>query len=333
MIEELNWLTAIFGGLMALSILVYAILDGYDLGVGILMPRHNSEHRDIMIASIGPFWDANETWLVLAVGLLLIAFPSAYNLVLKELYMPAAILLTGLILRGVAFDFRAKASLTHKNIWDNMFKTGSLITALAQGYMLGKYVVGFESSWANFGFSILSAVGVSAAYSYIGAAWLVMKTEGDLQRQAAVWARRCGWVAFAGVITVCIVNPLINPSVFDKWFNFPTTTLLFHIPLLSIVLFVINDQLLKRIPLEKDFGCWIPFVCVIGIFFVCFQGLAYSFYPDIVPGKMTMMEAASPKESLEFILIGAVIVVPVILSYTALSYRVFWGKATKLRYY
>lgn len=333
MLLDAHWLQGIFAGLMALAIFVYAVLDGYDLGVGMLMPGNNQGHRDTMIASIGPFWDANETWLVLAIGLLLIAFPEAYNLVLKELYLPAAIMLVGLIMRGVAFDFRAKVSLDHKDTWDRVFRSGSLITALSQGYMLGQYVVGFENSWASLGFSVLSAIGVSAAYCYIGATWLVMKTEGGLQKEAAYWARRAGHIAFVGVIAVCIVNPLINSEVFEKWFKFPEAALLFHIPLLSVALFIINDRLLKRIPLENDFGCWIPFVAVIGIYFVCFQGLAYSFYPYVVPGKLTMSEAASAPESLRFILVGALVVVPIILCYTALSYKVFWGKATALKYY
>ncbi len=331
--QDIHWLHAFFGGLMALAILLYAILDGYDLGVGILLPRDQVMHRNTMIASIGPFWDANETWLVLAVGLMLIAFPDAYNLVLSELYIAATIMLMGLIMRGVAFDFRAKVSMDHQALWDGVFKIGSLTTALAQGYMLGQYVTGFDKSASSIGFSLLSAVGVAAAYSYIGAAWLVMRTEGDLQRRAATWARRCGRVAFLGVGLVCVVNPMINPEVFAKWFRFPEAGLLFHIPLLSLAIFYVNDRLLKRMPFEKDFGSWIPFAGAIGIFFVCFQGLAYSFYPYVVPGRLTMPEAASAVESLRFVMVGTVIVVPVIIAYTALSYRVFRGKATQLKYY
>lgn len=331
--SDVTGLQAYFGGLMALAILLYAILDGYDLGIGILLPRDQLQHRNTMIASIGPFWDANETWLVLAVGLLLIAFPSAYNLVLRELYIPATIMLLGLIMRGAAFDFRAKVSIDHQKRWDWVFKSGSLMTALAQGYMLGQYVTGFNSNLPSIGFSLLSAVGVAAAYSYIGATWLVMKTEGELQRQAARWARLCGRVAFVGVVLVCVVNLMISDDVFNKWFSFPAAGLLFHIPLLSLGLFFMNDRVLKRIPFEKDFGCWIPFAGVVGIFFVCFQGLAYSFYPYVVPGKLTMQEAASAPESLQFLLVGTVIVVPVIIAYTVLAYRIFRGKATQLKYY
>ncbi|MCG8312343.1 MAG: cytochrome d ubiquinol oxidase subunit II [Pseudomonadales bacterium] len=332
--NDLNILVMTFAGLMALAILVYAILDGYDLGVGILLPLNQKEtDRDVMIASIGPFWDANETWLVLAVGLLLIAFPPAYNLILKELYLPATLMLVGLILRGVAFDFRAKVSLTNKRTWDLLFKAGSTLTALMQGYMLGQYVVGFENTSLALAFSGLSALCVTAAYGYIGAAWLVMKTEGDLQKSAAAWGRTCGRLCFLGVATVCIVNPLLNENVFSKWFSLPNSILWFHIPVVSLLLFVVNDRILKRIPLEDDHSCWIPFVGTVGIFFLCFQGLVYSFYPYAIPGRLTLLEAASAPESLSFILIGALLVVPIIIIYTVFSYRVFWGKATELRYY
>lgn len=332
--NDINVLVAAFAGLMALAVLVYAILDGYDLGVGMLLPLNDDvKHRDTMVASIGPFWDANETWLVLAVGILLIAFPPAYNMVLKELYLPATFMLVGLILRGVAFDFRAKVALDYKDLWDRIFKFGSGLTAFTQGYMLGQYVVGFESTWLTQGFSLLSGLCVMAAYGYIGANWLVMKTEGELQQSAARWARQCGKLCFVGIVAVCIVNPLVNPIVFEKWFTLPGSILWFHIPVVSLILFIVNDRILKRIPLDNDHGCWIPFVGAAGIFFLTFQGLLYSFYPYAIPGKITLVEAASAPESLAFILVGAVVVVPVILIYTAFSYRVFWGKATDLKYY
>lgn len=332
--NELSMVVAAFAGLMALAVLIYAILDGYDLGVGILLPLSGTESdRDTMISSIGPFWDANETWLVLAVGLLLIAFPPAYNEVLRELYMPATLMLVGLILRGCAFDFRAKVKPDYKIRWDQLFKLGSLLTALMQGYMLGRYVVGFDSGWEAQVFSVLSAFGVTAAYAYIGANWLVMKTDGQLQKQAAVVARRCGRIAFCGIIAVCIVNPFVNEEVFHNWFSLPESLILFPIPVISLLLFVVNDRLLKRIPLSDDHGCWIPFAGTVGIFFLCFQGLAFSFYPYVIPGDLLLMEAASAEESLEFLLIGAVVVVPAIIGYTIFSYRVFWGKAQDLKYY
>ncbi|GGO64377.1 cytochrome d ubiquinol oxidase subunit II [Bowmanella pacifica] len=323
----------IFVGLMGLAILVYAILDGYDLGVGILLPLKHEQKADQMIASIGPFWDANETWLVLAIGLLFIAFPSAHSLVLKELYLPATFMLFGLILRGVAFDFRAKVKQTRKANWDKAFKFGSLLASFMQGYMLGMYIMGFEHSLQAEVFALLSGFGVTAAYCFIGACWLIMKTEGELQQKAIHWARKTGWICFVGVLAVCLVNPLINAAVMERWTTLPFALFIWPIPFVSLCLFVICHQVLKRMPLKDDAGCWVPFMIALFIFLFCFQGLAVSFFPDIVPGQMTIFEAASAPNSLRFILVGALIVVPCILAYTAWSYRVFWGKVRELRYY
>lgn len=329
------WLPVIFAGLMALAILVYAMLDGYDLGVGILLPM-SIEHeaaRDTMIASIGPFWDANETWLVLAVGLLLIAFPEAYNQLFYYLYIPTVIMLIGLVLRGVAFDFRAKAAVSYKYHWDWCFKIGSLLTTLAQGFMLGMYVMGFDTRASSMGFCLLSAIGVTAAYSYIGATWLILKTENDLQRQAIRWAKWCGRASVIGIITVCIVNLIVNPDVYDRWFTFPLVMFVLVVPLTCLAAFGLNEWLFSRLPLKNDRLCGLPFLFTCLIFLCSFCGLAFSFFPEIFPGKLTIWQAASAEESLRFILIGAVIVVPIILAYTAFAYKVFHGKATALKYH
>ncbi|WP_193161654.1 cytochrome d ubiquinol oxidase subunit II [Microbulbifer hainanensis] len=330
-----DWLPVVFIGLMGLAVLAYAVLDGYDLGVGILLPlgADDEAQRDTMIASIGPFWDANETWLVLAIGLLLIAFPAAHSMVLMHLYIPTAIMLIGLIMRGVAFDFRAKAAVDHKLAWDRAFKVGSLLTSLTQGYMLGQYVMGFQSGWMAQLFSALSAIGVSAAYSYIGGAWLIMKTEGALQSRAIHWTHRAGRAALVGVVAVSMVNPLVNPGVFDRWFTFPLVMFVLLVPMLCFFAFAANEILLRRLPKLHDRHCWMPFVNVLLIFVLCFTGLAFSFYPEIVPGKLTIWQAASAPESLSFIFVGAVIVVPLILAYTVFSYWVFHGKATQLQYH
>ncbi|SDJ93680.1 cytochrome d ubiquinol oxidase subunit II [Microbulbifer yueqingensis] len=330
-----EWLPVIFIGLMGMAVLIYAILDGYDLGVGILLPM-DSEHepqRDIMIASIGPFWDANETWLVLAIGILLIAFPSAHSMILMHLYIPAAIMLIGLIMRGVAFDFRAKAAVDLKLTWDRTFKAGSLLTTLTQGYMLGQYIMGFNTEWNAVAFSCLSALGVTAAYSYVGGAWLVMKTEEELQRRAVSWTKNAGRATFIGVVAVSIVNPLVNPGVFDRWFTYPLVMFVLLIPAATFAIFVFNDRLLARLPKENDRYCRVPFFLSVTIFLLCFTGLAFSFFPEIVPGKLDIWEAASATESLSFILVGTAIVVPLILAYTVLAYRVFHGKASHLKYH
>lgn len=327
------WLPVIFIALMGLAFFLYAILDGYDLGVGILLPADSEQQRDTMIASIGPFWDANETWLVLGAGILLIAFPQAHSLVLFHLYLPVAIMLIGLILRGVAFDFRAKAPEDHKTVWDKTFKVGSLLATLSQGYMLGSYVMGFEQSMAAYLFSSLSAICVTAGYSFIGAAWLVLKTEGELQIRAARWARICGWLTGVGIIAVSVVNPLISNAIFNKWFGSPLFILLMFIPVLCAVLFLITDRYLANFPHYNDFGCWIPIVCAAMIFLLCFIGLAYSFFPYVVPNALDIWQSASAPESLRFTLYGVVIVLPTIIAYTVYSYSVFSGKATQLKYY
>ena len=322
----------IFLLLMAVSVLMYAILDGFDLGVGILLPQHNLEYRNKMIASIGPFWDANETWLVLAVGILLIAFPLAHSMVLKALYIPTLFLLVGLILRGVAFDFRAKAITRYQSLWDKLFQLGSVMATFAQGFMLGMYVMGFEYSVTSVAFAILSGLCVTAAYAYIGGAWLVMKCEGELQIFAARKARVAGWITALGVVSICITNPIINPQVAERWFTLPEALLLFPIPLMSFILMLVTDLYLKNVPVDKDKASWLPFVSVASLFVLCLIGLAYSYYPWVIPNKLLVTDAASATASLKFIFYGVAIVLPVILAYTVLAYWLFRGKTKDLEY-
>ncbi|MDP2561364.1 cytochrome d ubiquinol oxidase subunit II [Psychrobium sp. 1_MG-2023] len=331
---EQTTLAVVFVGLMGLSVLLYAILDGYDLGVGMLLPLKNDSECDSMIASIGPFWDANETWLVMAVGLLLIAFPLAHSIVFKALYLPTLLLLISLIMRGIAFDFRVKAPFSHKPTWNLMFKLGSLLAALSQGYMLGMYIMGFEQSVAAVLFSLLSALGVTAAYCLIGAAWLVMKTEHTLQRKAINWTKKSLIGCFIGVVAVSFINPLVNPDVFKTWLSNDNAWLILPLPILCFALFVIGFRKIKQLSeLTHDDHCWQPFVITVAIFTLCFSGLAISFFPYIVPGQLTIWQAVAAPEALNFILWGAIIVIPTIIGYTIFSYRVFWGKVTELTYY
>ncbi len=184
-----EWLPLVFVMLMGVAILAYTILDGYDLGVGMLMGLVEVKEKDKMIASIGPFWDANETWLVLSVGILLVAFPDAHGIILTALYIPVAIMLFGLILRGVSFDFRAKSQVEYKYLWDRAFITGSFITTMSQGFMLGMYIMSFEYTTLTVAFSLLTGVCLVAGYSLVGASWLIMKTEDALQLKAIKWAK------------------------------------------------------------------------------------------------------------------------------------------------
>ncbi|WP_462162977.1 cytochrome d ubiquinol oxidase subunit II [Pseudoalteromonas xiamenensis] len=326
-------LALLFGALTALAVLVYAILDGYDLGVGMLLPRNQQQKADTMIASIGPFWDANETWLVLAVGLVLIAFPKAHSEILQALYLPASFMLIGLILRGVAFDFRAKAKSKRKDLWDSVFKGGSYITSFFQGYMLGSYVMGFEHSAAAIGFCTLSGIGVVAAYQFIGAAWLIMKTEGELQQDAIQWCQRTLRICAIGVALVSVVNPIIHPQVMALWFELPMALVLLPLPIICFGLMFLLGVTLPKLALKPEKGVWLPFAIAAMVFCLCFFGLAYSFYPYIVPGKLTLIDTLAAPESLNFLMFGVLFVVPTIILYTAYSYRVFWGKVTPLSYY
>lgn len=323
----------IFALLMGLAMLMYAILDGYDLGVGMLLPLDNQSHRDTMIASIGPFWDANETWLVLAVGLLLIAFPKAHSLVLGALYLPIVVMLIGLIIRGVAFDFRAKVRQGRKRQWDIAFKCGSFLASASQGFMLGLYIMGFDVSVGAYLFALLSALGVMAAYILIGACWLLMKTEHALQMQSLLWAKKALLLSGIGIVLVCIVNPLVNPVILDKWLTDSGLVMLAIIPTLSFgCLLYIWGSIQSANVLQSPF-CAKPFIFSVALFLLCFIGLGFSFYPFVVPGQLTITETASAPESLRFILLGALVVMPCILVYTAFSYRVFRGKVTALKYY
>lgn len=326
-------LPVIFMFLMGLSVLIYVILDGYDLGVGILMPKVNHQQKDLMLSSIGPFWDANETWLVLGIGLLLTAFPKAHGIILTQLYLPVALMLIGLILRGVAFDFRVKAADHHRDAWNWAFFGGSLLATLAQGFMLGFYIMGFESSFKSYLFSSLIALALVAGYGLLGACWLMIKTEGALQRFAAEAAYWLLWLTGAGIALVSVATPLASPAIFSKWFNPQNFIWLSPIPLLTGLLFFIAVQHLihfRQQPSERRI--WLPFVASAGIFMLAFIGLAYSLFPYLVADRLTIWQAASAPESLRFILVGAVVVLPAILLYSLYSYRVFWGKTRQLSY-
>ena len=326
------WLPLVFAGLMGLSILVYVVLDGFDLGIGVLFPFASEAEKDRMIASIGPFWDANETWLVLAIGLLLVAFPVAHGVILTALYLPVAVMLIGLILRGVAFEFRAKAPLRRKAHWNGAFFAGSLMTSLSQGFMLGLYIMGLSYTPATVAFAVLTALCLTAGYAFIGATWLIVKTDESLQRKAVRWAKGGLLGVIGGLVAVSAASPLVSPRIFEKWFSVPEILLLATLPIVSGALVVLLWIALRHLPDPADRWRHIPFGTAIALFSLAFAGLAYSFYPYVVPERLTLYEAASAPESLFIILVGTVFVLPTIIGYTALSYGVFRGKASELRY-
>jgi cytochrome d ubiquinol oxidase subunit II len=327
-----EFLPLFFMAVMGLTLLAYVVLDGYDLGVGLLLPLGSDAQKDTMIASIGPFWDANETWLVLGVGVLLVAFPKAHGMVLQALYLPVAIMLIGLILRGVAFDFRVKAPLRYKPFWNRAFFAGSLVASMAQGWMLGSYITGFDNGGLGWLFSLGIALTLPAAYVLLGAGWLIMKTDGDLQARAVTWARRVLWPMGAALIAISAATPMVNAAVFDKWFGLPQIFALLPIPLICAAAFFAVRWVVTRPALIGAGYGWLVFVNTVLIFVLAFFGLAYSIFPDIVIGRLTVWEAAAATGSLTVVFIGVAITLPVIVAYTIFMYRVFWGKARELTY-
>jgi cytochrome bd ubiquinol oxidase subunit II len=334
MMGDVIWqnLPVLFAGLMGLAILIYVVLDGFDLGVGILMPGATAAEKDRMIGSIGPFWDANETWLVLAIGILLVAFPVAHGQILTALYLPVAVMLIALIMRGVAFEFRAKAGTAQKPMWNLIFFAGSALTALSQGFMLGAYVLGLRNDAMATLFALAVGGALLATYAAIGGAWLIYKTEGALQQKAVRWTMRASVAMAAGMAMVSVATPLASPRIFDKWFSFPEIALLAPLPLTAALAFIALFWQLARLPDSEDRFALVPFLLITAILALGFCGLAYSFFPYVVPERTTIEAAASARESLAIILAGVCVVLPVIIGYSVFAYRVFGGKATDLRY-
>jgi cytochrome d ubiquinol oxidase subunit II len=289
-----------------------------------------------MIASIGPFWDANETWLVLGVGVLLVGFPMAHGVILGALYLPVALMLVALSLRGVAFDFRVKAKDHHRPLWDKTFYIGSMLASWSQGFMLGQLITGFKQDLSGYLFSALIGFCLIFAYRLLGAAWLIMKTEGALQLNAVNWAKSSLWLAAAGVLAISVVTPWVSPRIFDKWFSFPNLLMLIPIPAMTMALFFVISRSLSRLPTRlaqgNQYGAAVPFASTVGVFLLSFYGLAYSLFPWLVIDRLDIWQAASAPEALRVIFYGVVIVLTVIIGYTVFAYRVFWGKTTMLSY-
>ena len=317
---------------MGLALLIYVLLDGYDLGVGALLPLATDDEKDLMIASIGPFWDANETWIVLGVGVLLIAFPAAHGVILTALYIPITIMLFGLILRGVAFDFRVKAGDIHKARWNRLFFLGSVIASGSQGWMLGSYITGLQSGLTNTLFSFLIALTLPALYVILGASWLMMKTEGALFDKAIKWAQAAIIPMGVGLLLVSIATPIVSQSIADKWFVLPNAIGLMPIPLSCMVVYAGLLWILRRPDLLARGYAWTVFAGLVLICLMASLGLAYSLFPYIVIDQLTIWEAASATESLQLIFYGVAITLPAIIGYTIFIYKIFHGKASELSY-
>lgn len=319
----------IWAGLIAFAVLAYVILDGFDLGVGILFPLMPSEaDKDLAMNTVAPVWDGNETWLVLGGGGLFAVFPLAYAVVMPALYVPIIVMLLALVFCGVAFEFRWRTR-RGKFLWDLSFFGGSLMAALAQGVALGALVQGIAIENRAYAggnwdwltpFSVLTGVALVAGYALLGATWLVLKTEGPVR----AIARRLSWWTGAATLAlvglVSLATPFLNPLYLDRWFGFPNVLFTVLVPASVLV----TAHLFRR-GLSEDRDAW-PFLAALALFVLCFIGLGISFYPYMVPPSLTIAEAAAPDESLWFLLVGALVLVPMILAYTAYAYWVFRGK-------
>lgn len=324
-------LPLIWGILVAVAVLLYVLLDGFDLGIGIIFPFAPSDKcRDRMMSSVAPFWDGNETWLVLGGGGLFAAFPPAYAILMPAFYMPIIIMLLGLIMRGVAFEFRFKSEGPSRKIWDVFFHFGSLAAAFCQGMILGAFIQGVESKgfdyiggpfdWAT-GFSVMTGIAVVFGYALLGSTWLIMKTEDITQ----IWSRKVASyvLAFVGIfmaiVTICI--PFIDDRIRDFWFSSPNIFYLMPIPLITSALFI-----LIWVDLYKEKAEIRPFFSSIGIFILGYVGLGLSIFPWIVPFNLTIWDAAAATTSLSLLLVGYLPGLPIVLGYTAYIYYVFRGK-------
>ena len=329
-------LALIWAGLIATAVFMYVFLDGFDLGVGILFPfAGQHRHRDVMMNSLAPFWDGNETWLVLGGGGLFAAFPLAYAIIMPALYLPLIVMLLALVFRGVAFEFRFKA-VRSRAIWDWAFCLGSTVAAFAQGIVLGTFIQGIPVEGRQFSggpfewltpFALLTGVALVAGYALLGASWLARKTEHELQDWSFALMPGLMVAVVVAVGAVSIWTPLLDSEIARRWFSWPNLLYLSPVPLLVLALAALFLRGVARRQEE------VPFFCAVGMFLLSYIGLAVSLYPYIVPRAFTFREAAAPDVSLSIMLWGAGILLPVILAYTAYNYWVFRGKTGEAGYH
>lgn len=322
-------LTVVWAAIIGFAIVAYVVMDGFDLGIGILFPLFKvGRDRDTAMNSIAPVWDGNETWLVLGGGGLLAAFPLAYAIILPALYAPLIAMLLGLVLRGVAFEFRWRDP-AHRAWWDRAFTGGSAIATFAQGVALGALLQGitiegraYAGGWWEWlsPFSVLTGVGLMVGYALLGACWLNWKTQDTLQRQAVTYAGRLGIALLVVIGAVSLATLGLEPSYQSRWLAWPGILATAQVPLATIVVTALFYRSLSR---RKDAQ---PFFWVLALFGLCLLGLGISIWPNVIPARVSIWEAAAPFSSQLFMLVGAAILVPVILAYTAWAYWVFRGK-------
>ncbi|MGH8148605.1 MAG: cytochrome d ubiquinol oxidase subunit II [Steroidobacteraceae bacterium] len=315
--------------ILALGIFFYVLLDGFDLGVGILYGFAPVASRGLVMNSIAPIWDGNETWLVLGSLALLAAFPLAFVILLPAVYFPVLVMLLSLVFRGVAFEFRYK-DVPHRTFWDHAFAYGSALATFSQGIVIGSYIQGFKIAGRHFAgssldcftpFSVFTGVALLFGYGLLGAGWLILKTDGALQDWARAKARVCLVGVIIGIGVVSVWTALAHPDIERRWFSWPEVTFLWPVPLVTLLLVLWEWRALARPTSEAA-----PFLAAIGLFVISFSGIAVSLWPMIVPHRYTLWQAASAPGTQLFLLAGTLFLLPVILLYSGWSYWVFRGK-------
>ena len=325
-------LPLIWAVIIIFGVMMYVVMDGFDLGIGMLFPFVKGERdRDVMMNTVAPVWDGNETWLVLGGAGLFGAFPMAYSVVLEALYLPLILMLIGLIFRGVAFEFRFKAKDDKRHIWDKAFIWGSLIATFFQGVALGAFIEGFKVVDRHYAggtldwltpFSLFSGLGLIVAYTLLGCTWLIMKTEGPLQLQMHDLARPLALVLLVVIGIVSLWTPIAYPQIADRWFSMPNRIWFMPVPILVLVTFY---GLLKAVARNANYT---PFLLTLVLVFLGYSGLGISVWPNIIPPSISIWDAAAPPQSQGFMLVGTLFILPFILGYTFWSYYVFRGKVT-----
>lgn len=315
--------------LIAVAVFAYVALDGFDLGVAMLFPWFQAEQdRDVMMNTVAPVWDGNETWLVLGGGGLLAVFPLAYSVLMPALYMPVIAMLLGLIFRGVAFEYRFKTKRA-KPLWDLSFIVGSVVAALSQGIMLGAMLQGikvversYAGGWFDWltPFTLFCGLAVVIGYALLGATWLIMKTAGPLQARAYELARPLAFALVACIAAVSLYLPWRDVAIAERWFSFPASLWLWALP---AVLTLVTLGLLRALRKNQQGR---PYLWALGLFLLAFAGFAVSIFPYLVPRAITIWQAAAPDNSLKFLLVGAAVLIPIIFAYTGYTYWVFRGK-------
>jgi cytochrome bd ubiquinol oxidase subunit II len=326
-------LTLAWALLLAFAVFTYVVLDGFDLGLGILYPFFpKKQDRDLMMNSVAPVWDGNETWLVLGGGGLFAAFPLAYAIILPATYPLIIAMLLALIFRGVAFEFRWRAGRPFSAwVWDGAFIGGSTLAALCQGMILGTLLQGIEvegrayaGGWWDWltPFTLLCGVSVVAGYALLGACWLNIKTEGAIQIRARVAARVAGLATVAGIVGVSAATPFLETAYFERWLAWPG---ILEVAIVPVLVAALTLWLARALTSGKG-PDWLPMLLALGLFLLCFAGLGVSMWPYVIPPAVTLQDAAAPESSQMFMFVGAVVLVPIILAYTAYAYWVFRGK-------